>query len=120
MCCNAGLLVFLAHSVSTASIEFGTPADQRVELIPTAPTNLSATRSLTLSGGFWSLSSGEAVSMSATWENGTVLSKGTIVATGPGQKSFTLPLTGAQRLNGKGRWTEAGALSIVFDKQKKH
>lgn len=67
---NGTLLVFLAHNISTAAIDFGTAADTRVTVVPTAATNLTHARTLAFGGGFWDLA-GQDVQMTTMNEDGT-------------------------------------------------
>ena len=114
---NSGaLLVFMAHGLSTATVDLGSPADQTVTLIPTAATNATkgsaaAARSIVLSGGFFELESEDIL---LTWVNETgskIRSKwlfGNKAMTG--QQSYTMELAVEDA---------PGALSAVFEKHKK-
>ena len=107
---NGTLLVFLAYGISSASIEYGKTTDTRMTIVPTAATNLTATRSLQLSGGWWNLQ-GCDVQMTTSHENGTTLSTKNLFGKAvSGQQKYALQLDAA---------AEAGALQIVFEKTKK-
>ena len=104
---NGTLLVFLAHGVTSSTVHFGSPTDQRVQLVPTAATNSSAARTLGLGGGFWELRAQD-IRMSTIHEDGRVLHS---------QLLFGKPVTGARSYTmSLDHSARAGSLLTLFEK----
>jgi hypothetical protein len=110
---NGTLLVFMAYKIATATISFGRPADQRVIFVPTAASNLTATRSLTLGGGFWKLEN-EDVMMTRMDEAGAPQSTKKVFGRSvTGQQTYTLAIDPGSTPG------SAGSTHILFEKRKK-
>lgn len=105
------LLVFLAHNISSAALNFGAPSDTRATIVPMSATNLTTTRLLTLGGGWWELAAQD-VALTTTDENGTVIS-------GP-QLLFGEPVTGSVSYKlaiDHPLARSAGSMHFVFEKK---
>lgn len=111
---NGALLVFLAYGINNAAIDYGSSADTRMTVVPTAPTNsTAAARSLTLSGGWWDLKGGGCdVQLTTRHENGTVLRTTQLFGKSTsGQQKYELQIDADA--------AEAGSLHYEFEKLKK-